>query len=216
MASHNGHDYIEIAGNKWATMNVGANSITDFGLYFQWGDTTGYLSGSVGTTGTTYAKPYEWNDYKFNGGRKVNVLIETPNESGLTKYNSGDSKTELEICDDAARAHWGGNWKIPSYNDYAALSAATTAEWVIDYQGSGIRGTLLTDKNDSTKKLFLPAAGNLWEGSHRNPNSAAHYFSSTKYVGVYALGTIIRPAKAIEISAIWRYSGCPIRAIVGS
>ncbi len=33
------HDFVEIGGKKWATMNIGAESITDTGLYFQWGDT---------------------------------------------------------------------------------------------------------------------------------------------------------------------------------
>lgn len=31
------HDYVEIAGIKWATMNVGAESITDYGNYYQFG-----------------------------------------------------------------------------------------------------------------------------------------------------------------------------------
>lgn len=29
-----GHEYVEIGGVKWATMNVGASSITDTGQYF--------------------------------------------------------------------------------------------------------------------------------------------------------------------------------------
>ena len=29
------HDYVEIGGIKWATMNIGATSVTDYGLYFQ-------------------------------------------------------------------------------------------------------------------------------------------------------------------------------------
>lgn len=31
------HDYVEIGGKKWATMNVGAESITDYGNYYQYG-----------------------------------------------------------------------------------------------------------------------------------------------------------------------------------
>jgi len=30
-------------------MNLGANSITDPGLYFQWGDTQGYTADQVGS-----------------------------------------------------------------------------------------------------------------------------------------------------------------------
>lgn len=44
----NGHDYVEIGGIKWATMNIGANSVTDTGLYFQWGDTQGYAADQIG------------------------------------------------------------------------------------------------------------------------------------------------------------------------
>jgi len=33
----NGHDYVEIGGIKWATMNVGASSETDYGNYYQYG-----------------------------------------------------------------------------------------------------------------------------------------------------------------------------------
>ena len=45
---YNGHEYVEIGGLKWATMNVGATAVTDNGLYFQWGDTQGYTAEQVG------------------------------------------------------------------------------------------------------------------------------------------------------------------------
>ena len=44
-----GHDYVEIGGLKWATMNVGATGVTDYGLYFQWGDTQGYTASQCGS-----------------------------------------------------------------------------------------------------------------------------------------------------------------------
>ena len=39
----NGHEYIEIAGRKWATMNVGATTVaaspeTAYGEYYTWGE----------------------------------------------------------------------------------------------------------------------------------------------------------------------------------
>ena len=46
---YGGHEYVEIAGLKWATMNIGATSVTDYGLYFQWGDANGYTSEQVDT-----------------------------------------------------------------------------------------------------------------------------------------------------------------------
>ena len=69
---------------KWATMNIGANSVTDYGLHFQWGDTTGYLSNQCGSSSTAYAKPFNWADYKYGNGTS------SPGNTGITKYNSTD------------------------------------------------------------------------------------------------------------------------------
>ena len=38
--AHAGHEYVDLglpSGTKWATMNIGANSITDYGNYYQYG-----------------------------------------------------------------------------------------------------------------------------------------------------------------------------------
>ena len=40
-------EYVDLGLSvKWANMNVGAESETDYGLYFQWGDTVGYADAS--------------------------------------------------------------------------------------------------------------------------------------------------------------------------
>lgn len=41
--THNGHEYVDLglpSGVKWASMNVGATSSSDFGQYFAWGEVT--------------------------------------------------------------------------------------------------------------------------------------------------------------------------------
>ena len=53
-----GHDYVDLglpSGTKWATMNVGATSITDYGNYYQYGkgaDTHQTTSGQSNYSGT--------------------------------------------------------------------------------------------------------------------------------------------------------------------
>ena len=40
--NNNGFEYVDLclpSGTLWATCNVGASKPTDYGLYFQWGDT---------------------------------------------------------------------------------------------------------------------------------------------------------------------------------
>lgn len=47
------HSYVDLAlpsGTRWATMNIGAEKETDYGLYFAWGETQGYFGkNSIGT-----------------------------------------------------------------------------------------------------------------------------------------------------------------------
>ena len=172
---YNGHEYVEIGGLKWATMNIGATSVTDYGQYFQWGDTTGYYSSQVGASGNALKKQFSAVVYKFGNGNGNTSF----NASGVTKYNSGDSKTVLEMCDDAARANWGGSWRLPTTEEFAALGDAVNSAWTADYQGSGVSGLVLTDKTDSSKVLFFPAVGNCYDGSVLYVGSNGTYYSSS-------------------------------------
>jgi len=172
------HEYVEIGGVKWATMNIGATAVTDTGLYFQWGDTNGYLSGQCGSSGTTYAKPFTITAYKFSGGRSIS------SDSAMTKYNNSDRKTVLDICDDAARANWGGSWRMPTKDEYAALGASVNTAWT---QVDGVNGILCIDKTNPSKTLFFPACGYLEGGSLDYPGRVGDYWTSSRYsVTTYA------------------------------
>ena len=149
-----GHDYVEIGGIKWATMNIGANNITDIGLYFQWGDTKGYTSGQCGSGDDK--KYFYWPDYKYSNGGS--------SSSDMTKYNNSDGKKILDAEDDAVTAAWGGNWRMPTKDEFVTLGNSVNTEVIINYQGSGVNGRLMTDKNDSSKVLFFPNGGYCSEG----------------------------------------------------
>lgn len=63
-------------------------------------------------------------------------------------------KTTLDLTDDAARVNWGGNWKIPSKNDFDELLENTTATYVVDYLGRGADGILFTSNNNGNTVFF--------------------------------------------------------------
>lgn len=163
------HDYVEIGGIKWATMNLGANSVTDTGLYFQWGDTQGYTAEQVGTD-----KMFNWANYKYSDN----------GTTAMTKYK-GDDYTVLQPEDDAVTAAWGGNWRMPTTAEFQALGTATTSAWTTNYQGvEGCNGLLLTGKNgtaDEGKTLFFPACGSCYNGSVGSVGSRGFYWSSSLY-----------------------------------
>ena len=167
----NGHAYVEIGGIKWATMNVGAASVTDAGLYFQWGDSQGYTASQVGSG--TGQKNFLWPDYKYNDGATW------PTSSNITKYNNTDGKTVLDLSDDGVRAAWGGKWRMPTKEELLALRDASNSVWTTNYQGTGVNGLICTDKNDSSKKLFFPAAGYAANGYTCEVNSEGYIWTSS-------------------------------------
>lgn len=137
------HEYIDLglpSGTLWATMNIGASSITDTGLYYQWGDTQGYAKDD-----------HDWdNEYKW--GNKVEYQFT------FTKYNSTDKKNILDNEDDAAIVSWGNGWHMPTKDNFDELidSANTTHTYVTNYLDSGVDGLLITSKTNSNS-IFLPS-----------------------------------------------------------
>jgi len=153
------HDYVEIGGVKWATKNVGANAITDYGLHFQWGDTQGYTTAQVPSV-----KAFRWGDYKWTEDRGDTFI----------KYNNTDGKTIIYSKDDAVTAAWGDKWRMPTHEEYQALYEATTSEWTTM---NGVNGMLFTSKEDSSKTLFFPAAGFCGDGSVWYVGRCGYYWS---------------------------------------
>ena len=205
-----GHDYVEIAGIKWATMNVGANSVTDTGLYFQWGDINGYTASQVGSgEGQKY---FGWADYKYGNGTSG------PSATGMTKYNSTDGKMVLDASDDAVAAAWGGQWRMPTTAECVALGNAVNTAWTASYQGSGVSGLVCTDKTDSSKVLFFPACGICYNGSVNDVGSYGYYWSSSLNSSSVRYAYYLRFYNG---KADWqlgygdRYSGCSVRGVVG-
>ena len=206
---YKGHEYVEIGGLKWATMNIGANSITDTGLYFQWGDTQGYTASQVGSSeGKKY---FGWADYKYGNGTS------SPSVTGMTKYNLTDSKTVLDASDDAARANWGGQWRMPTTAEYAALGNAVNTAWTASYQGSGVAGIICTDKTDSSKVLFFPACGYCIEGSVYYVGSDGRYWSSSLDSGGVqdAYFSFFDDGRVVWKGYNSRHYGFPVRGVVG-
>ena len=159
----NGYSYVDLglpSRLKWAKYNVGAEKETDAGLYFAWGETTGYTASQVGTD-----KQFSWSDYKYGNS-----------SSNLTKYNQSDGKTVLESTDDAASQIMGGDWRMPTQNELLELYNNTTRSWVTI---NGVNGRKFTSKKDTSKYIFIPAAGYYYNGSVSEVGNNGYIWSST-------------------------------------
>ena len=136
-----GHEYVDLGLSvKWATCNVGASSPEDYGDYFAWGETTGYNSGKTN---------FGWSTYKYGSGSSILTKYCTDSSEGNV-----DSKTTLELSDDAAHANWGGNWRMPTIAEFAELQTKCTWTWTTQ---NGVKGRKVTGTNGNS--IFLPAAG---------------------------------------------------------
>ena len=158
----NGYDYVDLglpSGTLWASCNVGANKPTDYGLYFQWGDTQGYTKEQVGTE-----KRFNWTNYKFsiNGSG-----------SNFSKYTNPSAKLELE--DDAAHANMGGDWHMPTHAQIQEIIDKTISDW--DASG-GVGGMKFTSKKDESRFIFIPMAGMAWDGLADNNEYNGNVWSS--------------------------------------
>lgn len=200
---YGGHSYVEIGGIKWATMNVGATSVTDIGQYFAWADRSGYTASQIGRDqGEKY---FSWSSYPLS------------NDDGtvISKYNSTDGKTVIEGYNDAAVRNWGGVWRMPTAAEYKALENATTYSSTTNYEGTGVSGLVLTDKTDSSKKLFFPACGYVDGATFNNLGGGGIYWSSSvdtdDYQKAICLG--FAAGRAYMDDTHIRYNGGCVRAV---
>jgi hypothetical protein len=155
----NYHDYVDLGLSvKWATCNVGADSPEDYGDYFAWGETSPKSTYNWST--------YKWGDYE-----------------NFTKYNtkSGfgtvDNKNQLDLSDDAARANWGGSWRMPTHDEFMELIEKCSWTWTTQ---NGVKGYKVTSKTNDNS-IFLPAAGYRNDGSLYYAGSFGYYWSSSLY-----------------------------------
>ena len=200
--NNNGYDYVDLglpSGTLWATMNVGASKPTDYGLYFQWGDTKGYSKDQVGTGEGKKKFAIDWSDYKWGA------------YPSFTKYTTPGETLDLE--DDAAHANMGGDWHIPTPDQIRELLNNTTNTWTTQ---DGVNGRLFTSKKDRSRFIFIPAAGFAWGGSVRSSGDGGDVWSSLLDIDCIDFGLgLFFDSGFVYLSGYDRCGGLNVRGVIG-
>ena len=159
------YSYVDLglpSGLKWATRNIGATSETGYGDYFMWGSTT-----------PNTASQCNWANAPFNGGYSE-YNAEAFNQVKDTVCPNGVLAKEY----DAATQIMGSEWRMPTQTDFNELLSGTTNEWITI---NGVKGRKFTSKTDTSKYIFIPAAGSCYDGSVNNVGSNGLVWSSSLY-----------------------------------
>ncbi len=179
-------------GPYWAECNVGATKPEEYGYYFWWGDTVGYTpSGGTWTddyfySGVTWvsstgqqmsSSPFSSSSCSTYGKDNSTLLSEGWIDSTLLSEGWINSIGNLVAAHDAATAHLGSPWRMPTYAEFSALISNCTTEWTTR---NGVYGRLVTGKGDyADRSIFLPAAGRGIDSDLHGPGSFGGYWSST-------------------------------------
>ena len=223
----NGHEYVEIGGRKWATMNVGATTVagsyeTCYGDYYAWGETEPRYESITRTD--SYAASFTWkNGYS----------------DGYSSYPSYTGTT-LDASHDAATANWGGTWRTPTKEEFEALATACSGSsandqtpvnlintiteggiyWLsstqtIESAYTGVAGLLFVSASDISKRVFFPASGYVIDTSLYNGGTDGDYWSSsfntsnTNFAyNLYFISSLVSP-----LGSYYRYSGFTVRPV---
>ena len=146
----NGYGYVDLGLSvKWATCNVGASSPEEYGDYFAWGETATKAE-YTGENCPTYGLSY----------------------SSLKSQGYID-KGNLTSQYDAATANWGGDWRMPTYDELKELRYNCTWTWTTQNSVNGYKVT-----GPSGASIFLPATGYRLESSLRYAGIFGDYWSS--------------------------------------
>ena len=141
------------AGHEWI----------DLGLSVKW------ATFNVGAN-----NPEEYGNYYAWG--------ETSTKSNYDEYNCKTWERSLSDIHgnsfyDAARANWGGSWRLPTKAEFDELRNNCTRQWTTQ---NGVKGVRFTSKRNGNS-IFFPAAGCRDGTSTYDAGLGGIYWSSTPY-----------------------------------
>ena len=200
------------SGTKWASFNLGASKPEEYGDYYAWGETEPYYSSLAPLTWKEGKEAgYDWSSYKWCMG----------SETTLTKYCSyseygyngfTDTKTILDLEDDAANVVLGGSWRMPTREEILELYSNCTWTWTDNYKGTGVKGQVGTASNGNS--IFFSASGQ-WNGTDlKYVGFFAYYWSSEIFTRLpYDGENLSIDSDGVAGSCSYRSSGRSIRPV---
>lgn len=178
-----------------ATGSIAGHDYVDLGLSVKW------ATCNVGATSPSgYGNYYAWGE--------ISPKSEYTEGNSVTyKKNMGDIAGDSRY--DAARANWGGSWRMPTAAEIKELASKCKTRW-ITY--NGWNGNFVTGPNG--KSIFFPAAGWRVGSSQCAVDYYGDYWSSMPYeeYTVFAYGLYFNDG-GFRRERNCRYYGLTVRPV---
>ena len=176
------------AGHEWV----------DLGLSVKW------ATCNVGASSPTgYGNFYAWGETSTKSSY---------DEDKCKTWDRSMSDIRGNSSYDAARANWGGSWRLPTKAECKELFNNCTRQWTTQNGVAGMRFT--SERNGNS--IFLPAAGWRYDTSTHCAGEEGDYWSSTPYESNsrYAYYLYFNSGGSAYTSWDYRSSGRPVRPVV--
>ena len=150
------------SGSVSSAKMINGHEYVDLGLSVKWA-----------TCNVGASKPEDYGNYYAWGetGTKSSYTDDNSKTYGKQMYDiKGNSLY------DAARANWGGTWRLPTKAELEELNNKCTWKWTTQ---NGVKGYKVTGPNGNS--IFLPAAGYRYGSSLYYAGENGYFWSSTSY-----------------------------------
>lgn len=153
---------------KWANFNLGASKPEEFGYYYGWGCTEPYAD-----TDSVCWELY----FRMLGGKGTSLEDCGTSLDPLQEYEYPNLKSIGATKWDAARQNLGGKWRMPTSDELGEMVGLCDCTRTTM---NGVSGMKVTNKSDTSKYIFFPAAGSRYGLSHSSEEIGC-YWSSDPY-----------------------------------
>lgn len=163
-----GYAIEDVDSISFGTNIVDGHECVDLGLSVKWANNNVdglYAWGEIIRKSYKSADKYKWYQC-IEMGNNICVNYE------ILKYNYDDGLSTLEHADDVAEVKWGGNWRMPTKDEWQELKDSCT--WTKVPSGSGY---IVKAKNGNF--IFLPVTY-YWSSSTEDLWSTCEYNSTAK------------------------------------
>ena len=190
------------SGRLWASKNIGAETITDYGAYFSWGNVQGQKP-----NGTTFS-----------------VGFGTGNDTEPYVSSEGAALTgDIPLQQDAANYYLGGSCRMPTTGEYAELFNGSYTKY-IDAAGNEVTGTnklvtlhgvtgIYLESRVNGNRIFFPCAGNGYGTSLYDAGACGLYWARSLASSTNGYNLHFNSGGVNPQNGNGRYVGFSVRAV---